>query len=96
MIDANFMKKIDKVRSDGKTVGLVQGTWDLFHLGHLRYILKARKLCDFLIIAMDSDEKVQKRKGNSRPIISEKERYEFIKLLNIGDAIIVKQVNEPK
>lgn len=96
MIDPNLIKSVQDARETRKTVGLVQGSWDLFHLGHLKYILKARQLCDFLIIAMDSDEKIQKRKGIGRPIIPEEERSEFIKLLDIADKVVVKDVNEPK
>ena len=55
----NVLVKATDARNSGKTIGLVQGSWDLFHLGHLRYILKARELCDYLIIAMDSDDKIK-------------------------------------
>lgn len=96
MINNELLQKIEEARANGKSIGLVQGSWDLFHLGHLRYILKARDLCDFLIIAMDSDKKIKKRKGNSRPIIPEEERKEFIELLNIANAVVVKAINEPK
>lgn len=92
----NYLEKMQRARFDGKTIGLVQGSWDLFHLGHLRYILEARKLCDYLIVAMDSDKKIQKRKGPGRPIIPEDERSEFIKLLNIADDVVVKRLGEPK
>lgn len=95
-MDENWLANVKIARKSGQTIGLVQGSWDLFHLGHLRYILKARALCDFLVISMDSDEKIRKRKGPTRPVIPEKERYEFIKLLNIADAIVIKRVNEPK
>lgn len=95
-MDENWLANVKIAQKAGKTVGLVQGSWDLFHLGHLRYIMKARALCDFLVIAMDSDEKIRKRKGPTRPVIPEKERYDFIRLLNIADAIVIKQVGEPK
>lgn len=95
-LDEKMLKRIAAAKAAGKKVGLVQGSWDLFHLGHLRYILKARELCDFLIIAMDSDAKIRKRKGPTRPVIPEDERYEFIKLLGIADEVVVKRVNEPK
>lgn len=91
-----LLQNVKEAKENGKTVGLVQGSWDLFHLGHLKYILEARKRCDYLIVAMDSDEKIKKRKGNDRPIIPEEERYEFIRLLNIADSVIVKEANEPK
>lgn len=96
MINDEFKAAVTGAKQAGKSVGLVQGSWDLFHLGHLRYILKARALCDYLIIAMDSDEKIRKRKGPTRPVIPEKERYEFLSLLGIADHVIIKDVNEPK
>lgn len=90
---------IDKIRQasvEGKKIGLVQGSWDLFHIGHLKYLLKAKELCDYLIVAMDSDEKIRKRKGPTRPIWPEEERYEFIKLLKIADQVIIKPIDSPK
>ncbi len=96
MLDSKFLENVSVARKAGKSIGLVQGSWDLFHLGHLRYILKARALCDFLIIAMDSDEKIRKRKGPTRPVIPEGERYEFITLLGIADEVVIKAVDEPK
>lgn len=96
MLDSKFLENVAAAREAGKSIGLVQGSWDLFHLGHLRYILKARGLCDFLIIAMDSDEKIRKRKGPTRPVIPEDERHEFISLLGIADEIVIKAVDEPK
>ena len=90
------LDKLEEAKSNGKKIGLVQGSWDLFHLGHLRYIKKARELCDYLIIAMDSDEKIRKRKGNGRPIIPEDERYNFIKLLDIADDLVIKKADEKK
>lgn len=95
-MDENWLANIKIARKAGQSIGLVQGSWDLFHLGHLRYIMKARALCDFLVIAMDSDEKIRKRKGPTRPVIPEHERFEFINLLNIADAIVIKDLNEPK
>ena len=96
MSEKELLEKLEEARSKGLKIGLVQGSWDLFHLGHLKYIQKAKSLCDFLIVAMDSDEKIKKRKGNSRPIIPQDERYEFISLLNICDYVFIKGVNEPK
>lgn len=83
-------------KKEGKRIGLVQGSWDMFHLGHLLYLKEARKLCDYLIVAMDDDEKIRKRKGNNRPIIPLEERYQFIENLGIADGIAVKSLSEPK
>ena len=59
-------ESLNRARAEGKKIGLVQGSWDQFHIGHLRYIKKAKENCDYLIIAIDSDEKIQARKGKNR------------------------------
>jgi len=48
-----------------KIIGYTTGVFDLFHIGHLNIIKKAKKKCDFLIIAISSDElcfKIKKKK----------------------------------
>ena len=102
------IEALEKARSEGKKIGLVQGSWDQFHIGHLRYIKKAKANCDYLIVGVDSDAKIQKRKGKNRPLIPEKERYEMIKELgvakinhyepgkSIADDIVIKSVDEKK
>ena len=89
-----LLEKIRIAREKGKKIGLVQGSWDLFHLGHLSYLQKAKELCDFLVVGMDSDEKIKYRKGNKRPIIPLEERYAMIEKLGIADVIAVKGLNE--
>lgn len=88
-------KQLEQARSAGKKIGLVQGSWDMLHLGHICYLQEARKTCDFLIVTMDDDEKIRKRKGANRPIIPLDERYQTIKRLDIANMIIVKTLNEP-
>ena len=102
------VKSLEKARQEGKIIGLVQGSWDQFHIGHQRYIKKAKEKCDYLVVGVDSDEKIRKRKGPNRPLIPEDERYEMIKELGVGhvgkyeqgksvaDDIVIKSVNEEK
>ena len=99
---------LEKARQEGKIIGLVQGSWDQFHIGHQRYIKKAKEKCDYLVVGVDSDAKIRKRKGPNRPLIPEDERYEMIKELGVGhvgkyeqgksvaDDIVIKSVNEQK
>ena len=99
---------LKEARRDGKKIGLVQGSWDQFHIGHLRYLKKARENCDYLIVALDSDAKIQKRKGPNRPLIPEDERYAMLKELGFNktktyepgrsliDDIVIKPVDEAK
>jgi D-beta-D-heptose 7-phosphate kinase/D-beta-D-heptose 1-phosphate adenosyltransferase len=61
-------------REDNKIVGLTSGTFDLFHDYHLRYLERCRRLCDVLVIGVDSDRSVKERKGPDRPALSEFQR----------------------
>ena len=102
------IEALEQARREGKKIGLVQGSWDQFHIGHLRYIKKAKANCDYLIIGVDSDAKIQKRKGKNRPLIPQDERYDMIleqggdKIgkyepgKSLADDIVFKSVDEPK
>ena len=99
---------LEKARAEGKIIGLVQGSWDQFHIGHQRYIKKAKEKCDYLVVGVDSDDKIRKRKGPGRPLIPQEERYDMIKELGVGrvgkyeqgksvaDDIVIKNVDEKK
>jgi len=102
------LEALEKARAEGKKIGLVQGSWDQFHIGHQRYIKKAKEKCDYLVVGVDSDDKIRKRKGPNRPLIPEVERYEMIKELGVGpvgkyqsgksvaDDIVIKSIDEVK
>ena len=66
------------------------GVWDLFHIGHLRLLEKARKLGQALIVGVLTDKAAAAYKP--KPIIPFKQRFEIIKALKCVDAVI-KQDN---
>lgn len=73
--DKKAMRAAQLYCLDGnKSVGLTSGTFDLFHDYHLRYLERCRRLCDVLIIGVDSDAFVKRVKGPDRPILSEFQR----------------------
>jgi len=74
-------------RDDGLTVVLVNGAFDVLHVGHLRYLAAARGLGDRLVAAVNSDESVRAGKGEKRPIIPEAERVEILSHLWMVDRI---------
>ena len=65
-------------REQGLAVVLVNGAFDVLHVGHLRYLAAARELGDRLVAAVNSDLSVQLSKGERRPIIPEIERVEIL------------------
>ena len=74
-------------REQGLTAVLVNGAFDVLHVGHLRYLAAARDLGDRLVAAVNSDLSVQLSKGKLRPIIPEIERAEILSHLWMVDRI---------
>ena len=50
------------------------GCFDLLHVGHVKYLQKARSLGDLLVLGLNSDASVRRLKGDKRPLIGEEER----------------------
>ena len=74
-------------RDRGLVVVLVNGAFDVLHVGHLRYLEAAAALGDRLVAAVNSDLSVQLSKGELRPIIPEAERVEILSHLWMVDRI---------
>jgi rfaE bifunctional protein nucleotidyltransferase chain/domain len=74
-------------RDRGLQVVLVNGAFDVLHVGHLRYLCAARALGDRLVAAVNSDVSVRAGKGELRPIIPENERVEILSHLWMIDRI---------
>jgi rfaE bifunctional protein nucleotidyltransferase chain/domain len=74
-------------RERGIEVVLVNGAFDVLHVGHIRYLTAARALGDRLVAAVNSDRSVRAGKGERRPIIPEGERVEILSHLWMVDRI---------
>ena len=66
---------------------VVNGTFDVLHLGHLALLNYAKSLGDHLTVAVDSDQRVKTLKGNARPINSEIERKTLLENLRAVDQV---------
>lgn len=69
-------------------IGYTQGTYDLFHIGHLNLLEHAKEQCDYLIVGINSNDLVQQYK-NCRPIIDEKNRARIVGALKCVDKVII-------
>ena len=77
-----------KQNEQGKVeVGLLMGVFDLFHVGHLRLIQRAKERCSFLRVGVLSDELVMKFK-NKFPVIPLSERMEIIAAIREVDEVV--------
>ncbi len=74
-------------RRRGETAVLVNGAFDMLHVGHLRYLAGAREHADHLVAAVNSDASVRASKGDARPILPEDERVEILSHLWMVDRI---------
>lgn len=80
----------------GLRVVLTSGTFDMVHIGHARYLEKAKKHGDLLIVGVDSDKKIKKRKGPERPVVPQDERLEMLTHLRSVDLVFLKELKDPK
>ncbi len=72
-----------------KKVVLVGGCFDLLHFGHISFLKHAKAHGDYLVVLLESDEKVRKLKGDSRPIHNENQRKEMLESLLFVDEVIL-------
>lgn len=75
-------------RRNGKLV-LANGVFDLFHVGHLRYLESARALGQCLVVAVNSDASTRRNKGPKRPVIPQSERAEILSGLGCVDYVFI-------
>lgn len=72
-----------------KRLVFTNGCFDILHLGHVRYLNRARSLGDVLVVAVNSDRSVREIKGPSRPVIPEMERVEVLSALECVDHVFL-------
>lgn len=68
--------------------GYVPGAWDMFHIGHLNILLRARALCDHLVVGVVTDEALAGVKGRL-PLVPLAERVEVVQSIDVVDEVVV-------
>ncbi|MDP3763513.1 MAG: adenylyltransferase/cytidyltransferase family protein [bacterium] len=84
------------IRESGYTIVLTQGVWDMYHVGHSRYLIKARSFGDILFVGVDSDELTRKMKGDDRPFDNLEDRTELLAGFSFINVLTRRDVGDHK
>lgn len=80
---------IDKSKNESKSIVLVTGVFDVLHFEHENFLRKSKKLGGILLIAIESDFRVKKIKGEGRPVNSQQDRANKIRSLGISKHVFI-------
>ena len=78
-----------RLRKLGKTIVLAGGVFDILHLGHIRFLEKSKGKGDILLVLLESDQNAKRRKGQDRPIHTQKNRASVLSAIPSVDYIIL-------
>ncbi|MCU0247937.1 MAG: adenylyltransferase/cytidyltransferase family protein [Bryobacter sp.] len=83
-------------KQEGRKVVFTNGCYDILHPGHIRLLERAKDLGDILILALNTDDSVQRLKGPARPLLSEQQRAALALELECVDAVTVFDEDTPR
>ena len=84
-----LQREVARLKKQGKKIGFTNGCFDCCHLGHLTSLREARKLCDVLVVGVNSDAWIRANKGPGRPIQDEATRTALLAELECVDFVVV-------
>lgn len=73
-----------------RKIGYTTGVYDLFHVGHLNLLRRARAACDHLIVGVTTDALAAARKGRA-PFVPQHERCAIVSELRCVDAVVLQE-----
>lgn len=95
VMDLALKTSLKEWKESGKKIVFTNGCFDILHIGHLRMLKQAKGLGDILVVGLNSDLSVRRLKGETRPIINQKERKEILEALRFVDAVTIFEEDTP-
>ena len=90
-----LLKIVEDLKAKRKRIVFTNGCFDLLHVGHVRYLERAKALGEILVVGVNSDDSVRQLKGQDRPILPQEERAEILSGLGCVDYVIVFDESTP-
>lgn len=84
-----------ELRNKGKKIIFSNGCFDLIHVGHIKYLSKAKSFGDILIVGLNSDSSVTSLKGENRPINTELDRAYILAAIEAVDYVVIFKEETP-
>lgn len=88
--------KIGALRSNGKTIATINGSFDLLHAGHLHILYEGSQTADVFVVALNSDKSIQTYKSPERPLISLAYRLQMMAALGFVDYVTWFDETDPR
>jgi len=96
LVPLNKLKDIiSNLKKEGKQIVFTNGCFDLLHVGHVKYLQKAKTYGDILVVAINSDTSVKAIKGDKRPLMPQKDRAEILSALSCIDYVVIFEEYDP-
>ncbi|MBP1728332.1 MAG: rfaE bifunctional protein [Deltaproteobacteria bacterium] len=82
-------------KAHGRKIVFTNGCFDLLHVGHVKYLQKARSFGDILVLGLNSDASIRRLKGEKRPLICQDERAHILAALDCIDYVVIFDEDTP-
>lgn len=86
---SDLMTLHEQLHERGKKIVFTAGSWDLIHAGQCRYLEKAKKHGDMLVVGVSSNDAIRRVKGPNKPVLDEKIRAEMLTYLRAVDFVTI-------
>ncbi|MBI2061106.1 MAG: adenylyltransferase/cytidyltransferase family protein [Nitrospirae bacterium] len=91
-----LLARVRQLRREGRSIVTTNGSFDLLHAGHVRYLEEARRQGDILVVGLNTDASVRRNKGPNRPIVPQAFRAQMLAALTCVDYVTLFDEKDPR